>query len=58
MIFDNELYTRILIIIFKDRKMVKVKTKVVLFSQLARSMTKHSIDCELNSQIFCRFLRL
>lgn len=58
MIFDNELYTRILIIIFKDRKMVKVKMKVVLFSQLARSMTKYSIDYELNSQIFCRFLRL
>ena len=58
MIFDNELYTRILIIISKDRKMVKVKTKVVLFSQLARSRTKHSIDCELNSRIFCRFLRL
>lgn len=58
MIFDNELYTRILIIIFKDRKMVKVKMKVALFSQLAPSMTKHSIDCELNSRIFCRFLRL
>lgn len=38
--------------------MVKVKIKVVLLSQLARSMTKHSIDCELNSRIFCRFLRL
>ena len=58
MIFDNELYTRIFMIILKDGKMVKVKTKVVLFSQLARSRTKHSIDCELNSQIFCRFLRL
>lgn len=58
MIFDNGLYTRILIIIFKDRKMVKEKIKAVLFSQLARSMTKHSIDCELNSRIFRRFLRL
>lgn len=58
MIFDNGLYTRILMIILKDRKMVKVKIKVVLFSQLARSMTKHSIDYELNSRIFCRFLRL